>query len=262
MREAQAQPFIPFSHCLMESDPETAREERRRRQRSLIFSVLVQAGLVTAAVVAPLFATGKLPLMVNDPPIPVPRGVVRIADPPPPDETQKRSGPQKLRRSDLMIAPPTIPPTIAMTDDRPPGITPDSSGEGPSIGHPDGADGAPQLFFEKPRVLHGPPQPPRESKPIMVRVSQPVQAARLIHRVEPRYPPLMRQVQRSGRVELRASIARDGTVRELEVVSGDAGFVAHALEAVAQWRYQPTLLNGEPVEVETRITVIFTLRAP
>jgi protein TonB len=86
-----------------------------------------------------------------------------------------------------------------------------------------------------------------------------VALARLVHRVEPRYPVLAKQMGLSGRVELRAIIARDGTVRDLQVLSGHPMFVRDTLEAILKWRFQPTLLNGEPVEVETRITVIFTL---
>ncbi len=260
MRDAQAQPFIPLSHCLMESDPETVREERRRRQRSLVFSVVIQSAVVSAAVVAPLFATGKLSLVLNDPPLPVPRGVIRVVDPPQ-SGSRGTSAPPRTQWPDMVIAPPTIPPTIATTDDGPPQIVPSGRGDGPAVGSPDGVDGAPPIFLERPRALLVPP-PLSTPKPTTIRVSQPVQAARLMHRVEPRYPALMRQIRRSGRVELRAIIARDGTVRELEVIDGGAGFVQDALEAVAQWRYQPTLLNGEPVEVETRITVIFVMRAP
>ncbi len=86
-----------------------------------------------------------------------------------------------------------------------------------------------------------------------------MQAAKLIHKVEPRYPPLAVQTRREGNVELRAIIARDGTVQNLEVVSGHPLFVQASLDAVRQWRYQPTLLSGEPVEVQTYITVMFRL---
>jgi protein TonB len=71
---------------------------------------------------------------------------------------------------------------------------------------------------------------------------------------------LARQIRKSGKVELRALIAIDGTVQSLEVVSGDPFFVSSALEAVKQWRYKPTYLNGNPMEVDTYITVIYTLQ--
>jgi len=82
----------------------------------------------------------------------------------------------------------------------------------------------------------------------------------LIQRVEPVYPPLAIQIHREGRVELRALIATDGTIRSLQVVSGDPFFLQSALDAVRQWRYRPTVLNGQPVEIETYLTVIYTLQ--
>jgi protein TonB len=82
----------------------------------------------------------------------------------------------------------------------------------------------------------------------------------LIHRVEPVYPALARQTHREGQVELRAVIATDGTIQSLQVVKGDALFLHSATEAVTQWRYRPTVLNGQPVEIETYITVIYTLQ--
>jgi protein TonB len=83
--------------------------------------------------------------------------------------------------------------------------------------------------------------------------------ALLIHRVEPRYPALMIQLRRDGRVELHAIIARDGSIQSLEAVSGDPLFYQSALDAVSQWRYKPTTLNGEPVEIDTYISVIYSL---
>jgi protein TonB len=91
-------------------------------------------------------------------------------------------------------------------------------------------------------------------------VSQPVQEALLVNRVEPRYPPLAVQMRLEGKVELRAIIGRDGSIHSLEVLSGHPLFLEETKRAIVQWRYQPTLLNGEPVEVETRITVVFTLQ--
>jgi periplasmic protein TonB len=92
-----------------------------------------------------------------------------------------------------------------------------------------------------------------------VRVSGALQAARLIHRVEPVYPALARQARISGTVELAGVIGTNGQIRELRVVSGPALLVQPALDAVRQWIYQPTLLGGQPVEVITSISVIFRL---
>jgi len=85
------------------------------------------------------------------------------------------------------------------------------------------------------------------------------QMAQLITRVEPSYPNLARQIQREGRVELHAFISTEGRIESLEVISGDPLFIQSALAAVREWRYRPTILNGHPIEVDTRITVIYTL---
>jgi TonB family protein len=87
-----------------------------------------------------------------------------------------------------------------------------------------------------------------------------IEQAPLIKRVEPAYPPLAIQIHREGRVELRALISTDGTIQSLQVVSGDPLFLQSALDAVRQWRYHPTILNGHPVEIDTFITVIYSLQ--
>ena len=81
----------------------------------------------------------------------------------------------------------------------------------------------------------------------------------LVHRVEPVYPPLARQIHREGRVELHARIATDGSIQSLQVVEGDPMFYQSALDAVGQWHYRATILNGQAVEIDTSITVIYTM---
>jgi protein TonB len=81
----------------------------------------------------------------------------------------------------------------------------------------------------------------------------------LIRRVEPAYPPLARSARIEGSVELAAVISKAGTIDNLRVLSGHPLLVHAAIEAVSQWRYRPYILNGEPVEVETQITVRFFL---
>ena len=103
-----------------------------------------------------------------------------------------------------------------------------------------------------------PPSQPQPERPHVVHITH-IDPALLIHRVEPVYPTLMRQIGRSGRVELRAVIATDGTIQSLKVVSGDPGFYQSAMDAVGQWRYRPTVLNGQPVEIDTFITVIYNI---
>jgi len=82
-------------------------------------------------------------------------------------------------------------------------------------------------------------------------------AAHLTHRVEPVYPKIAILTKIEGRVQLHAVIAKDGSIKSLEVVSGHPLLARAALEAVEQWRYEPYRLNGDPVEVETFITVNF-----
>ena len=81
----------------------------------------------------------------------------------------------------------------------------------------------------------------------------------IIYRVQPNYPPIARQARIQGAVELRAIISKAGTIENLVVVSGHPMLVKSAIEAVRQWRYRAYLLNNEPIEVETEITVNFVL---
>ena len=81
--------------------------------------------------------------------------------------------------------------------------------------------------------------------------------AYLVHRVQPEYPPLAKSVRIQGEVVLQAVISRNGTIENLQVLSGHPMLVRAAVDAVRQWRYRPYLLNGEAVEVETQITVNF-----
>jgi len=108
------------------------------------------------------------------------------------------------------------------------------------------------------------PTPPSTPKPVAtepkaVRVSGTVEAALLIHRVDPVYPKLAQFARVSGTVELNGIVSTDGHIKELRVASGNPLLVPAALDAVRQWIYRPTLLGGEPVEVITTITVIFRL---
>lgn len=108
-----------------------------------------------------------------------------------------------------------------------------------------------------PPPIHEPQ--PRAQPQAPMRVSAGVQMAKLVKKVIPGYPPLAKSARISGVVHLLGIIARDGTIRNLQLVSGHPLLARAALEAVQQWVYQPTLLNGEPVEVIAPIDVYFTL---
>jgi protein TonB len=86
-----------------------------------------------------------------------------------------------------------------------------------------------------------------------------VQSAKLVRQPKPVYPPLAKQARIQGTVKFQAIIGKDGTIQNLQLISGHPLLVPSATEAVKQWVYQPTLLNGEPVEVVTQIDVNFTL---
>lgn len=102
------------------------------------------------------------------------------------------------------------------------------------------------------------PPPPAEA-PTRVKVSSGVQEAQLLHRAVPAYPPLAKQARIQGTVQFTAVIAANGSIESLELVSGHPLLVRAAYDAVRQWRYRPTYLNGQPVEVFTQIAVRFNL---
>ena len=163
-----------------------------------------------------------------------------------------------------LSAPARIPEKIAvLINDELPLVT--SSGPGVPGGLENGIPGAGNSLV--PHLLEPPPasqaaaKTPAESvAPIpRLKVGGRVQEALIVNRVLPVYPPLARQARVSGTVRFTAIIARDGTIQNLAVVSGHPLLVAAATAAVRQWRYRPTLLNGEPVEVIAPIDVIFTL---
>ena len=83
--------------------------------------------------------------------------------------------------------------------------------------------------------------------------------ANLIRKVEPQYPPEARIQKLAGSVVLEATIADDGSVRDVKVVSGESLLAGAASAAVKQWRYSPSRLNGSPVSVQKRITIVFKL---
>jgi protein TonB len=165
-------------------------------------------------------------------------------------QAPSRIAPANVALAPIVEAPPSIP-----------GVT--SGGTG--LGVPDGVAGsvlphtpqAPTLARERVSEANAPVQTP---KPVdRVRLGGDVLAAKIIHRVLPQYPPLARQARIAGVVQLVGVIDREGTVTSLQVLSGHPLLVKAALDAVRQWRYRPTLLNGQPVEVTAPITVHFTL---
>src|SRR4029077_1068909 len=99
------------------------------------------------------------------------------------------------------------------------------------------------------------PPPPTAHPP---RISH-MMEGNVIYKVQPVYPPLARSARIQGAVVIRAVISRSGTIENLQTLSGPPMLVGAALDAVRQWRYRPYILNGDPVEVETQVTVNFSL---
>ena len=99
------------------------------------------------------------------------------------------------------------------------------------------------------------PQPAPEK----LKVSQGVSQGLLIKSVAPVYPPLARQMRVQGSVELMANIGKDGSITGIQLLSGDSVLARAAIDAVKQWKYKPYLLNDQPVEIQTQITVKFKL---
>ena len=127
---------------------------------------------------------------------------------------------------------------------------------------PSGAVGQPGVLIESGTITPAPTPaqlPPPASGMMRIRVGGNVQAANLIKKVTPMYPPLAKQARISGTVQFTALIGADGAIQSLQLVSGHPLLVESAQDAVKQWMYKPTLLNGNPVEVITQIDVNYTL---
>jgi TonB family protein len=114
---------------------------------------------------------------------------------------------------------------------------------------------------ENPAAGQGQIAPPSHGPIVRIKVGPNVQAADLIHEVTPKYPEDAKSQHISGDVVLHAIIAKDDSVKELKLISGHPLLVNAATDAIKQWMYKPTLLNGEPVEVDTTISVVFALGA-
>lgn len=231
-------------------------QAQTRRPWTVAASLALQAAVVVLLLILPLMHIEKL---IAPEPTPVWLPLVSLAPPPEPKvKPTLQAAAIRPRRvaSHLLFAPAHIPAHIDMAPDSP---------ELPDFAIPVQAGGAFSAIGSAISVAPPPQQPApvptlRASAPAMpVHISMGVESARLLFGPKPAYPPLARTARVQGIVKVEAIIARDGTIKNLHVVSGPPLLVAVAIEAVRQWRYQPTLLNGEPVEVITEIDVNFTL---
>jgi len=226
---------------------------RTNKPWTVVLSMIFQVAFLAVLILIPLIYTEALPktmmatLLVAPPPPPPP--------PPPPIAQVVHVKPQAhLMDAGKLVTPKVIPKDIKIIKED----APDMSGmQGGVVG---GVAGG-QMGGVIGGVIGGVGAAPPPPKPTQQRIRQggQVQAAKLMNKVQPLYPPLARQTRISGTVRLHAIIAKNGTVEQLEVISGHPLLVQAALDAVRQWKYQATTLNGEAVEVDTTIDVIFSL---
>jgi protein TonB len=238
--------------CLIDGDSEQKSRERKTKRRALTLSIALQSLAIVAIILVPLLGhTEKISLNVVTPIPPYRHHPVHpVAD---------RAVRPQPPRSNTLYQPSNIPPRVVTTDNptRQNSSADDTVDIGPVIPGAPNRDG---LGIEDNR--NGPTPPHDEldrNQKKRITVGGAVQQAMLQHKVDPCYPPLARQMRRSGQVRIHAVISTDGTVESLQVMDGDPLFIQCAMDAVRQWRYRPTALNGVPVEVETVITVVYTL---
>lgn len=231
---------------------------KTKRGMTTTISFILEIVLVGILVLIPLLFTEALPkqqlmtFLVAPPPPPPP--------PPPPAAAPVKV--VKQIQSDItngqLRTPTKIPEKVQMIkeEDAPP---PMASMGGVVGGVPGGVPGGQMGGVIGGIISSTPVAVPKVATPQRVRVSQGVSQGLLIKKVQPPYPPLARQARIQGQVLLQAEISKDGSIQNLRLISGHPMLAPAAIEAVKQWRYKPYYLNGEPVEVETQITVIFSL---
>ena len=251
--------LVGFIIYLIYSAAKTGDWKRATLPIAYIFEVII----IGVMVLMPLIYTEALPkaqlmtFLAAPPPPP----------PPPPPPAAAAPAPRIIHRvsvEDMMRAPTVIPKTIAQVKDEP--EPPPNAGVGVVGGVPGGVPGG-QMGGVLGGVIGGvlsaaappPPPPPKPQAPKRIRVGGQVESARLIFQPKPEYPPLAKMARIQGTVRLDAVISKDGTIQDLKVISGHPLLVKAALDAVQRWRYQPTMLNGDAVEVATEIDVNFTL---
>ncbi len=236
--------------------------QRKRKALATTSSFILNVLMVSALLITPLVFTESLPkaqlltFLVAPPPPP---------PPPPPAAAEQVQRVLKQIQTDMLSSgqlrtPSKIPQKVQMIkeEEAPP---PMPATGGVIGGVPGGIPGG-QLGGVIGGIVSATSTlaaVPKLALPQRVRISQGVTKGLLIHRVEPSYPALARAARVQGEVVLTAIIDTNGAIKNLQLVSGHPMLVPAAITAVQQWRYKPYLLNGQPVEVETTITVIFSL---
>jgi periplasmic protein TonB len=226
----------------------SAHPTKTHKSWTVALSAIVQSIILGILILIPLIYTEALPkgmlntfLVAPAPPPP----------PPPPAAPVKAVRAPKIVQLNKMVAPTVIPKNVAMIKDEAPVIYTNGGGV-------DGGTGNGILNGIIGSGGSGPPPPPTKT-PSRIRVGGNVQAAALVNKVTPQYPPIAKTAHVSGTVVLHAIIAKDGSIQELQYISGPPLLMKSAMDAVREWRYKPTMLNGDPVEVDTTISVVFSL---
>jgi len=228
---------------------------KTKRGRTSLVVFIIEFMIIGVMVLIPLIFTEALPkgqmmfLLVAPPPPPPPpppaAAVVHVKQ----IQTDIVNGelrtPTKIPQKVKMIQEDEAPPAMATT--------------GVVGGVPGGVPGGSMGGVMGSILSSTPVAAPKIATPTRVRVSSGVSTGLLIRKVPPTYPPLARQARIQGVVILQAQISKDGTIQNLQLISGHPMLAPAAIEAVKQWRYKPYLLNGEPVEVDTQVQVNFTL---
>jgi len=235
---------------------ESGNKLRTKRLSTTILSFTLQMMLLGVLILIPLIYTDALPktqlmtFLVAPPPPPPP--------PPPP-----AAAPVKVVKiasevvNGQLRTPTKIPKKVEMIKEEE--APPDMGAAGVPGGVPGGIPGGSASGVIGGIINSQPVAVPKAATPQRVRVSSGVSSGLLIRKVQPNYPPLARQARIQGSVILHAEISKDGTIQNLQLVSGHAMLAPAAIDAVKQWRYKPYLLNGEPVAVETEVVVNFSL---
>ena len=235
-----------FEDSLMES----AHKIRTQARLTTSISFVVQACLVGFLILLPLIYTEALPsrllnTMVVAPPPPPP--------PPPPAQPQIQhvQHVSEIVNGELRT-PSKIPKKIEMIkeEEAPP---PSTGVMGGVVGGVPGGQAGGVLGG----LIQSTAPPPKVAAPQKVRISQGVLEGNNLRDVQPQYPQMAKVAHIQGDVVLRAVISKQGSIENLTAVSGPPLLIPSAMDAVKQWRYKPWVLNGEPVEVDTIITVKF-----
>jgi periplasmic protein TonB len=241
---------------------------KTRRPMTVLVAAFGEAILITSLALVPMLFVEELPtrgllraLMLapvpTAPPAPPPPMLAKVIP-------HAAPVPRKFN-ADALVSPVVVPKDVAIISEAP-AVELEAMAGGVPGGIPGPAlPGTGTGFFSNAISAAPPPPPPPKavvlppSVPAQITVGGDVQAGRIVQMVQPVYPPLARQGRVQGNVQLKAIVGTDGRIKSLTAVSGHPLLVDAALDAVRHWTYQPTLLNGVPVEVKTEILVRFEL---